>query len=158
MDVRDLLRHMRNDPSDRAVARDTGFDRRTVHRYRTWAEAQGVLTDPLPSLEELHARLAATLPDPLPPQNTSSVEPYRDLVVALRDQNVEVAAIWQRLKERGYTGSYPSVHRFVQRLDPRPLDATGRLERAPAEEAQVDFGYAGKLFDPATGLLRRAWA
>jgi transposase len=129
-----------------------------VHRYRTWAEAQGVLTDPLPSLEELHLRLSATLPDPLPPQNTSSVEPYRDLVVVLRDQNVEVAAIWQRLKERGYTGSYPSVHRFVQRLDPRPLDATGRVERAPAEEAQVDFGYAGKLFDPATGLLRRAWA
>ena len=158
MDVRDLLRHIRDNPSDRAVARDTSFDRRTVRRYRIWAEAQGLLTDPLPSLEHLHAQLATTLPDPLPPQNTSSVEPYRDLVVALRDQHVEVAAIWQRLKERGYTGSYPSVHRFVQRLEPSTPDGTGRIERAPGEEAQVDFGYAGKLFDPATGLLRRAWA
>ncbi|NTV88345.1 MAG: IS21 family transposase, partial [Burkholderiaceae bacterium] len=158
MDVRDLLRHMRDNPSDRAVARDTGFDRRTVRRYRTWALAQGFLTDPLPALEVLHTQLAMTLPDPLPPQNASTVEPYRELVTALRDQDVEIRAIWQRLQERGYTGSYPSVHRFVQRLDPRAPDATGRVERAPAEEAQVDFGYAGRLIDPASGLLRRAWA
>jgi hypothetical protein len=123
MDVRDLLGHMRDTPSDRAVARDTGFDRRTVRRYRAWALAQGFLTDPLPALELLHTQLATTLPDPLPPQNASTVEPYRTLVTALREQGVEIRAIWQRLQERGYTGSYPSVHRFVQRLDPRAPDA-----------------------------------
>ncbi|MDY7078864.1 MAG: hypothetical protein SXV54_18275, partial [Chloroflexota bacterium] len=39
-----------------------------------------------------------------PPQNTSSVEPYRDLVTQLLKENVEIAAIKCRLEERGYTG------------------------------------------------------
>jgi hypothetical protein len=33
-----------------------------------------------------------------------------------------------------------------------------RVERDPGSEAQVDFGYAGRLRDPVTGLLRKAWA
>jgi transposase len=33
-----------------------------------------------------------------------------------------------------------------------------RVERDPGEEAQVDFGYAGRMLDPATGQLRKAWA
>ena len=28
---------------------------------------------------------------------------------------------------------------------------------APGDVAQVDFGYAGRLADPTTGKLRRAW-
>ncbi|MCB8977294.1 MAG: hypothetical protein H6657_07725 [Ardenticatenaceae bacterium] len=33
-----------------------------------------------------------------------------------------------------------------------------RVETAPGEEAQVDFGYAGRMMDPATGEIRKAWA
>jgi hypothetical protein len=45
----------------------------------------------------------------------------------------------------------------VRRLEPGLSEATVRVERGPGEEAQVDFGYAGKMVDPATGSLRRAW-
>ena len=158
MDLRHLLLHLRDTPSDRAVSRETGFNRRTVQRYRTWATTHGLLTDPLPSLEELHAQAAATFPQARPPQNVSSVEPYRELVVQLRAQGVEIRALWHRLKEQGYTGSYPSVHRFVRALEPRAPDATVRVERLPGEEAQVDFGSAGRMLDPDTGVLRKAWA
>ena len=38
MDIRELLRHMRNTPSDRGVQRATGVDRRTVKQHRKWAQ------------------------------------------------------------------------------------------------------------------------
>ncbi|MDY7075576.1 MAG: PIN domain-containing protein, partial [Chloroflexota bacterium] len=93
-----------------------------------------------------------------PPQNTSSVEPYRDLVTQLLKENVEIAAIKCRLEERGYTGSYSAVRRFVRKIKPHTPEATVRVERKPGEEAQVDFGYAGRMIDPVTEALRRTWA
>ena len=157
MDLYHLLLQLRDTPSDRAVARATGLNRRTVQRYRTWATTQHLLIDPLPALTTLHALRETTLGLPPPPQTVSSVEPYRELVVALRAHGVEVAAIQQRLRERGYRGHYSSVHRFVRALEPSLPDATVRVERSPGEEAQVDFGAAGLLIDPLTGALRKAW-
>src|SRR5579859_3776584 len=153
MDIRELIRFLRASESDRAVGRDTGIDRRTVQRYRAWATEQGLLSGPLPSPEELQRLVEQTLAAPPPPQMVSSVEPFRDLVVDLRQQGVEMAAIWERLKERGFTGSYSAIRRFVRTLEPKQLEAFGRVETAPGEEAQVDFGYAGRMLDPQTGVL-----
>jgi len=158
MDIREVLRHIQAEPSDRAVHRQTGVHRQTVKRYRDWAAAQGLLGDSLPPIEELQALLEATMPNPPPPQNVSLVAPYRDIVEQLHKEGVEMAAIHQRLKERGYTGSYSSVRRFVRAIDPRLPEATVRVERKPGEEGQVDFGYAGRMIDPATGELRKTWA
>lgn len=158
MDIRELLRHIRNSESDRAVRRATGVHRQTVKRYRKWAKAQGLLTGPLPALETLQALAQETLTPPPPPQNVSSVEPYRKMVEKLRAEGVEIAAIWERLKAQGFQGKYPAVYRFVRSLEPLTPDVTVRVERKPGEEAQVDFGYGGKMIDPATGQLRNTWA
>jgi transposase len=158
MDIRELIRHIQANPSDRGVQRQTGVDRRTVKQYRAWAAEQGLLAGPLPSLEELQARITQTLKSTPPPHQTSSVVPYRDVVLQLRKERTEIAAIWERLKERGYRGSYSAVYRFVTRLEDHLPEATVRVERKPGEEAQVDFGYAGRLIDPETGEGRRAWA
>jgi len=158
MDIREVLRHLREGESDRAVARALQLSRKTVKRYRTWAVDSGLLEGPLPSLGELQRIVEATLEGPNPPQNVSSVEPYRAMVVKLRKQGVEIAAIWERLKEREYQGSYASVYRFVRNLEPRSPDVTVRVETPPGEEAQVDFGYAGMMVDPETGKRRKTWA
>jgi transposase len=158
MDIRELVRHLRATDSDRAVQRDLGIDRRTVQRYRAWAIEQQLLTGALPAVEELQRLVQQTLTAPAPPQMVSSVEPFRAQVVALRAQGTEMVAIWERLKERGYTGSYSAIRRFVRTLEPTPPEAYGRVETGPGEEAQVDFGYAGRMLDPASGQLRKAWA
>jgi transposase len=139
------------------VARATGVDRKTVARYRSWAAEQGLLSGSLPPLRELQRLLDETMSGPPPPQNESSVEPYRDMVRKLRRENTEVAAICQRLKERGYTGSYSAVYRFVRQLEPLGPEVTVRVETKPGEEGQVDFGYAGLMVDPETGQLRKTW-
>jgi len=67
-------------------------------------------------------------------------------------------AIFERLRDDyGYTGSYSSVRRFVRRLRPRQPRVVVRVHTAPGEEAQVDFGPVGQLYDPATGRLRTAY-
>jgi transposase len=111
----------------------------------------------LPSLEELHQLAARTLPPPAPPQTVSTVEPYRAVVEAFQAQGVEGTAIWHRLGERGYTGSLSAVYRLLRQLTPPAPDVTVRVERAPGTEAQVDFGYAGRLLDDTTGQPRKAW-
>jgi len=157
MDIREMLRHLRRGQSNRAVAETLGINRKTVGRYRSWATEQGLLEDSLPPLGELQQLVEETLSSSPPPQNTSSVEPYRQVVVKLRQEGVEIAAIHQRLKERGFTGSYSSVYRFVRNLEPRTPDVTVRVETPPGEEAQVDFGFAGRMVDPETGELRKTW-
>jgi len=157
MDIRELLNHIRAGSSNRQIAQDIKVDRRTVQRYRQWAEGQELLEGPLPELGDLLTLLGATMPGKQPPQNVSSVEPYRDVVEKLVKENVEIAAIWERLKERGYTGSYSAVRRFVRKVKPLTPQATVRVEREPGEEAQVDFGYAGKMIDPETSKTRKTW-
>lgn len=160
MDIRELMTQILAKESDRQIHRDTGVARRTIKRYREWAQAHGLLAGELPTLEELVKLLNETMPMPVPPQNTSSVEPYRAIVQQLVDQKVEAAAVYQRLQERGYCGSYSAVYRFVRTLKPekgKGREATARVERKPGEEAQVDFGYAGRMIDPESGELRRAW-
>lgn len=158
VDIREMLRHMRQGRSDRGVARALGIDRKTVGRYRAWAIEHGLLTGPLPTLEDLQRLLAETWPVARPPQNVSSIEPYREVVDKLRDAGVEVAAIHERLQERGYSGSYSSVYRFVRRQEPHDPVVTVRVETPAGEESQVDFGYAGLMVDPETGELRKTWA
>jgi hypothetical protein len=93
MDIREILRHLQQVGSDRAVARSTGVDRKTVGRYRVWAAEQGLLNGPLPPMGELERLLEETLNSPPPPQNVSSVEPFREAVVNLRRQGIEMTAI-----------------------------------------------------------------
>jgi transposase len=142
----------------RAIQRATGLHRRTSRRYRPWAATQGLLDTALPPVEALHELMATTLALPPPPPTVASVDPYREVVTHLHAQGVAGTAIWQRLRERGYSGTLAALDRFLHWLEPqRPL-ATGWVEREPGSEAQVDCGYAGRLRDPGTGALRQTWA
>jgi transposase len=157
VEVREILRQLRGGYSNRKIAKMLSIDRKTVATYRTWAQEQGLLEGPLPPRGELHRLLEETLKSPAPPQNVSSVAPYEAVVRKLRAQGVEIAAIYDRLKEREYDGSYAAVYRFVRKLEPAEPKVTVRVETAPGQEGQVDFGYAGHMVDPETGELRKTW-
>lgn len=138
MDTRELLNQLRLGVSDRQISQDMNIARQTVKRYREWAKGSGLLEGTLPSVEKLQAMLEQAMPGKPAPQNTSSVEPYRAVVKEMVEAEVEAAAIYQRLKERGFTGSYSGVYRFVRMLKPVQPKTTVRVERKPGEEAQVD--------------------
>lgn len=154
--LRELVHRLRAGASQRAIAHDLGLARMTVQKYAQLAAAAGYLdaSQPLPEAAELMARLG---PPPQPPRTPSSVEPYRHQVEQLFAEGVEMMTIFDRISERGYTGSYSSIRRFVRMLKPAKSAAVVRVHSAPGEEAQVDFGSAGTLLDPISAQLRRAW-
>lgn len=158
LEVRQLLLRLRSCASDRCISRETGLARNTVRRYREWSAEQGLLSGEMPCDASLRLLLDSTLPPLLPPQSVSSVAPYRATVVALRGKGVEMRAVYERLAERGYQGSYSSVYRFVKSLEPADPDCTVRVETPPGWEAQVDFGEVRWVLDSRTGQKRKAYA
>jgi len=158
VEILELLRLVRAGESNSSIAQLLGCNRRTVIKYRAWAREQGLLSGPLPAAGALERLLATTLPPSLPPQQRSSVAPYREEIRRLREQGVEYAAIRARLEERhGHPVSYNAVRRLAAHLSPPGRQAYVRVEVAPGSEAQVDFGYAGLTRDPASGQPRKSW-
>jgi transposase len=156
--IRQLLLHLRANQSERQIRNETGLARDTIRRYKKWAKQHHLLTaDSLPDTEQLQCLLDATLPPLLPPQNTSLVVPYAEMVATLLAQNIEMAALHNRLKERGYQGSYSSLYRYVSRLQHKQPEVTLRVETPPGYEAQVDFGEVGTFRDPQTGQPRKTY-
>jgi transposase len=156
--LRELIYRLRAGESQRRIAKDLCMSRTTVSKYQVWAEMQGYLdaSRPLPDDATL---TAAWGEPPKPPRAESSVEPYREIVQAWVDQGVEMVAIWQHLQDDyQYPGSYSAIRRFVNRLRSSEPEAFVRVHTAPGEEAQVDFGGVGQLYDPSSGQLRRAYA
>ncbi|MFH1845087.1 MAG: IS21 family transposase [bacterium] len=158
LDVHELLRRLRVGQKHRAIVRDMGVARKTVAKYHALAQRQGLLTGPLPTAADLDQLLSRMVPEPRLPRQLFKAAPLRPVIEELRRRGVEIKALYERLREdHGFQGSYSGVRRYVLHLEQTEPTAFVRLETAPAEEAQVDFGFAGRMADPETGELKKAW-
>jgi transposase len=147
----------------REISRSLGMDRKTVAKQvKEWQEKGLSREKPLPSSEELAALLngckdsGAGFERPaqqLMEQYRSQVEKWRE------DPHMTIRQMHRLLEENhGLRTSYMSVYRFVRsQFEAAHNPVTVRLETAAGEQAQVDFGYVGRLRDPETGQFRRAW-
>jgi transposase len=89
-----------------------------------------------------------------PPQ-ASLCAPWRELIVSKLESGLTAQRIYQDLvSEHGFAGKYPSVRRFVRRLERNQPLPFRRMECGPGEEAQVDFG-TGAPIQLADGKRRR---
>ena len=158
-DIRELIRRLKLGQKERAVAREMGIHRDTVKGYRHLAEKNGWLEGAdIPDLITIDQARKEGSPEPAP-QEVSTVLSYQPVVEALLEKpDMTVTVIHQRLVERGFSGSYASVYRFVTKIR-KKTDPEGfcRIEVDPGAEAQVDFGFIGKVFDPVKGKERNAW-
>jgi transposase len=92
--------------------------------------------------------------NPVPPAPSlrgrpSQCAPLREQILAKLDQQLSAQRIWQDLRaEHGFTASYDSVKRFLRSLGATTPLPFRRLESAPGEEAQVDFGSGAPVLMP----------
>ena len=125
--VHAIVELLRRGWSHRRIARELGVHRETVARY---AGRQG-------------SKPAISTAGSGPPLcgRKSQCESLAALIHSKLEQGLSAQRIFQDLRaDAGFTGSYSSVKRFVRRLGmmiPLPFR---RLECAPGEEGQVDFG------------------
>jgi transposase len=152
-EVEAILRLWKQGWSQRRIAQDLGVDRETVARYLRGA------TDP-PKPANAPPGSEAPKPAIAPPGSAgrrSDCEPLRQTILEALKLGLSARRIYQDLvAERGFTGSYYSVRRFVRRLAPDRALPTRRLESAPGQEAQVDFGKGAPVVLP-DGRRRRTW-
>ncbi len=112
---------------------------------------------PLGSGEHGEAQPAAVLPASRRRGRGSDCEPWRAIILAKLDQGLSARRILQDLtSEHSFPGSYFSVRRFVCRLGKSTPLPFRRLECAPAQEAQVDFGLGAPIIGP-DGKRRRPY-
>lgn len=155
---RAVLVRLRQGDSDRDIARARLMGRPKVAALRALAAREGWLASDTPLPED--AAIAAAVGQARRARSTvSSVEPFRATVARWAEQGVNGVAIHAALcREHGYSGSYSAVRRMLGVLAAsRAPEATVRLQFAPGEAAQVDFGAGPKLFDPARDEVRRTW-
>ena len=158
LEIAEVVRLLRAGESDRRLVELLGLNRRTVAKYRTWAEEQGLLEGVLPAARTIQELLERTLPKTVPPQQSSTVAAYQDEIRQMRNRGMEIAAIRTRLEETHQKAvSYSAIWRLVKTLEPPVIEAFVRVETKPGEEAQVDFGFAGLVIDPVDGRTRKAW-
>ncbi|MBP8184154.1 MAG: transposase, partial [Rhodoferax sp.] len=155
---RQALVRMRLGDSDRQIAAARIMGRRTAARLRElgtehhWLDVSG----PMPADEAI----AAALGQPKRASTTvSSLAAQRERIQGWAGQGVSGVAIFAALqREQGWSGSYSSVRRILADIrSSEPPQTSCRLDFAPGEAVQVDFGAGPMLMHP-DDKLRRTWA
>lgn len=162
--LQELVRLHREGIGAREVARQLMMSPNTERKYREVFAPLGLLSggEELPSLGELRALVEHAAPIKSPQQEVSSIESFSDRIKVMLDNEAGPTSIYDRLRlESDFKGSLSAVKRMCKRLKKeqgvRARDVVIRVETAPGDVAQVDFGYIGKLFDPDTGRIRKAY-
>jgi transposase len=150
--------------SRRRIARELGLHRETVSRYLgpiTPTSSAG--QEPKPAiLPPGSSDSAPAIPPPgcdepkpaiLPAGSVagrrSACEPFRAFIEAGLAQGLSAQRLYQDLRsEHGFAGGYDAVKRFVRALGASMPLPFRRMEMAPGEEVQVDYGQGAWVIEP----------
>jgi len=133
--------------SARRIARELGLHRETVGRELKLSKPAKVATGFETEAEAKPAKVATG--------SRSLCEPHRERIEAALAQGLSAKRIHQDLvAEHNFTGHYNTVKRFVHALSAAAPLPFRRIETAPGEEMQVDFGQGAPVID-AAGKRRR---
>ncbi len=162
IEIREVLRRWSAGQAVRAVARETGVDRKTVDRYVTAARELGAAVGVEPTDEVVAAVGERVQGRPLPPASDQwrEVERFRPRIEhwLKSEPPLRLVRIHELLAREGLQVSYTTLRRFVHReLGWHERPRTVRIDDAPpGHEAQLDFGLMGRLRD-GDGRMRKLW-
>ena len=138
--------------SQREIARITRVDRKTIRSLVQRIDA-GVSNSP-----GVATGSAIQIPPPRPPARASpsACEPHRSFITEQLRLRRNYTSIYQDLVDQfGFTASYNSVKRFAGTVVAKEPEQFDRLEFAPGEEVQVDYGEGAMTRVPGTDRYRR---
>jgi transposase len=152
-DIQAILALVGHGWSYRRIGRELGVDRATVRRYARLEADDG--SNPAMALTGFSQPHDSRI-------HLSAAWSWREVIVQKLEQGLHAQRIYQDLRspEHGYTGSYHSVRRLVQKLSAAHDPPMRRMERAAGEEAQVDFGKGAWIVESdGKGRVkrRRSW-
>jgi transposase len=163
-EIVEIIYHWHKGNSIKGIQRSLKFARKTIRKYIHMAQQLGVRREkPFPKEQELITglRLLSRSPSLYKTPAIDSLAPYRDQIRQwLEGDHITAKQIWRLLREEhGLSVGYSTVKRYLRReFAVGAPTITVRIETPPGQQAQVDFGYAGLMYDPVSERQRRAWA
>lgn len=154
--------------SRRRIARALKLDRKTVRRHLNAAAKSPTISTPGSTGPDSKSPGISTPGVSSSPQliaeaiqaeagRPSLCEPHRQRIELKLETRLSAQRIYQDLvDEVRFSGSYQSVKRFVKQLRAEQPERVWRIEVAPGEEVQIDFGSGAWVMD-AQGRRRRPW-
>lgn len=145
------------------IKRSLGLDRKTIRKYIELAETHGFIRDMQPQPYKYYLELASSIQKGLKTPIESSYS-YKKTAVhqctiekLLSRPYMKPKQAYRILKmDYDYDLSYSTFNRYINIKNPKHPRNCIRIETKAAEEAQVDFGSAGMMYDPEEERLRRA--
>lgn len=147
------------------IKRSLGIARKTIRKYIGLAEGHGFSKDMEVQEYAYYLELAGKVrkglktPVDVSPAYKATVV-YESAIEKLLSRKYMVAKQVYRILKRDYNYglSYSSFKRYMNIKYPKLHKSCLRIESGVGEEAQVDFGSAGMMYDPETKRVRRAHA
>ena len=165
IEVREILRRVALGEGARPIAAAVGIDRKTITRYVNAAKEAGVTRDTELTDDVVHdvARRVQCRSPAERSDEWRGVAVHRERIAAWLTQSrpLRLRKIHTLLtRDHGLSVSYDTLRRIAmqelgwRKQRPTVLVADGK----PGEEAQIDFGLMGTIFDASEGHARRFYA
>ena len=148
----------------RRIALELGLNRRTVAAYANRAQKPGCDSSSNcttevtvgPPTERPASKAVEVLPKSFPvPSRKSLCRDHEAFITSRLEAGLTAERIHRELRDGfGFGGSYQSVKRFAAQIRQTQPQRVHRLESAPGEEAQIDFGQ-GPMVKDTQGKKRR---
>ena len=158
MDVYEIVRRWHDQQSVSQIARELGYDRKTIRKYIHYCSKIGLSQkEPLPAKQWIINSLAKVIPAPQRPATAQQVlKPFlSEITQLIHDKHHPLKpkhafeVICQRHQLNGKV-SYSTFKNFYRRhvltIDAQKI--TCRIESPPGKEIQVDYARVGYLYDP----------
>lgn len=148
--MQDTIRTLREKGwSQRRIARELGVNRRTVSRYLSPEKPKYTISTAGFPAEKEGVRLSKCAISTAGVFGRQSLcADYRNAIESRLKSGLSAQRIYQDLVlEHGFTGSYESVKRYVRKISEAVELPFRRIELAPGEEVQVDYGTGGWVYD-----------
>ena len=156
-----LYQHIKGN-SQRQIARSFDLSRDTVRKYIELAKPENLtaLTSDY-QLNEIAIKVEEKLYQNGARQKASAMEilvKYNEEIGNwLKQRNITHTQIQRLLLAEGVNVSNRSINRYIQKAFPKLPKNTIHIKTEPGQEAQVDFGYIGKMQD-VEGKNRKLYA
>jgi transposase len=161
-EIVEILYQWHQGKSIQGIERSFGTDRKTIRKYVRLGQAVGLRREEsFPQESELAAKIrdmsSATVRE-TPARDR--ILPHREWIEELlKDAQIRAKQVWRLLEEvKGVRVGYCTVKRYLRaEFGYREPAVTVRMEVEPGSQAQVDFGYVGKMIEPENRRARKTW-
>ena len=142
------------------IARTLGMSINTVRKIINQAETLGFKQESknLEQLPVISGQIKKSFEHSSNKTSQAGISLHHDIISQLLgEKHITAMQIKRLLEEKDVSISYSSLRRYISKHFPKKSNSTVVLHTQPGQEAQVDFGAVGTLFDPIKECQKKTY-